>query len=483
MKVPSHLKDLLPFPLEKIKEMAQLVGQPQWVSAVKEAVEKVGGKDPFGPGGILQFLQQASRWAESMAEPFVGSGKQGPQNAGVNGTGELFSSRWTNGLLTQDALASQLLLAGHPSEANHISDELRLLAVGLMGGIDALVVSNTTSAIAAVAMSQNKMSQNKPSSWVLPRVDCVRPFRFGVSSASSLRAILDETGSIVNEVGSNHECLRSDWESVAHPESVSVLTATPGGTGDPEATARYLADLSHWVSQHSVSWTEVLFNGSLHSVPEHASLTSVVADRWHFGMEMLLVPCDAWIGGPECCVILTRKKTPRWEEVQRVVHNLGLEASMLTQSVLLKVLQATEGYDGWQRTPAAQALSVSSDNLKFRGEKMASQLIGLGRIEQVNAIEKDCRVGMGVWSSMRWKSTVLQVRMNGIAPSELAKRLSEGVRPVWCQVQSDCIELVLRTIDPDEDRFVTQRLSEEAGAMDARTDSESCTNNANAESS
>lgn len=478
MKVPSHLKDLLPFPLEKIKEMAQLVGQPQWVSAVKEAVEKVGGKDPFGPGGILQFLQQASRWAESMAEPFVGSGKPGPQNAGVNGTGELFSSRWTNGLLTPDALASQILLAGHPSEANHISEELRSFAVGLMGGIDALVVSNTTSAIAAVAMSQKNQR-----SWVLPRIDCVRPFRFGVSSASSLRTILDETGAVVNEVGSNHECLRSDWESISHPESVSVLTATPGGTADPESAAQYIADLSQWVSQHSVPWVEVLFNGSLHSVPEHASLTSIIADRWHLGMEMILVPCDAWIGGPECCLILTRKKTPRWEEVHRLVQNLGLDAPMISQSVLLNALRATEGYEGWQRTPAAQALSVNSDNLKFRGEKMASQLTGLGRIEQVNVIEKDCRVGMGVWSSMRWKSTVVQVRMNGISPSELAKRLSDGARPVWCQVQNDCIELVLRTIDPDEDRFVTQRLSEEAGATDARTESESCTNSANTESS
>ncbi|XZE32889.1 hypothetical protein SH501x_003655 [Pirellulaceae bacterium SH501] len=478
MKVPSHLKDLLPFPLEKIKEMAQLVGQPQWVSAVKEAVEKVGGKDPFGPGGILQFLQQASRWAETMAEPFVGSGKPGPQNAGVNGTGELFSSRWTNGLLPQDALASQLLLAGHPSEANRVSEELRSFSIGLMGGIDAIVVSNTASAIAAVALGQRNQG-----SWVLPRVDCVRPFRFGVSSASSLRAILDETGVIVNEVGSNHECLRSDWETIAQPESVSVLTATPGGTADPESTAQYLADLSQWVSAHSVSWIEVLFNGSLHSVPEHASLTSVIADRWHLGMEMIIVPCDAWIGGPECCLLLTRKKTPRWDAVQRVVQNLGLEASMMTQSVLLKALRATEGFEGWQRTPAAQALSVSPDNLKFRGEKMASQLTGLGKIEQVNVIQKDCRVGMGVWSSTRWKSTVVQVRMSGVAPSELAKRLAENARPIWCQVQSDCIELVLRTIDPDEDRFVTQRLSEEAGATEARTESESWTNSANTESS
>lgn len=476
MKVPSPFKDLLPFPIEKIKEMAQLVGQPQWVSAVKEAVEKVGGKDPFGPGGILQFLQQASRWAETMAEPFVGSGKPGTQNAGVNGTGELFSSRWTNGLLTQDVLASQLLLAGQPSEANRVSEDLRSLAVGLMGGIDALVVSNTTSAIAAVAMSQPESS-----ACVLPRVDCVRPFRFGVSSVSSLRAILDEAGVIVNEIGSNHECLRSDWESIHHPESVSVLTATPGGMADPESTALYLADISQWVSKHSVAWIEVLFNGSLHSVPEHAALTSVVADRWHLGMEMILVPCDAWMGGPECCLILTRKKNPRWESVQRVVHNFGLEASMMTQSVLLKTLRATEGYEGWQKTVAAQALCVSIDNLKFRGEKMASQLTGLGRIEQVKVVEKDCRIGMGVWGSMRWKSIVVQVRMSGIAPSELAKRLSEGTRPIWCQVQSDCVELVLRTIDPDEDRFVTQRLSEEAGADDTRTGSESWTNNANTE--
>lgn len=478
MKVPSPWKDLLPFPLEKIKEMAQMVGQPQWVSAVKEAVEKVGGKDPFGPGGILQFLQQASRWAESMAEPFVSSAGSGNLSAGVNGTGELFSSRWTNGLLTQDALAAQLLLSGHPSEASRVTGELRCLAVGLMGGMDAVVVANTTTAIAALGLAHRDEG-----SWILPRVDCVRPFRFGVSSAGSLQMILHEAGASVIEVGSNQECLPSDLDAATKSPSTILLTATPGGTPDADSAAKYLADISQWASQKNTSWIEVLFNGSLHTVPEHASLTSVVADRWHLGMEMLVIPCDAWIGGPECCLILTRKKSPLWESVQRIVQNLGMGASTLTQSILLKALQSTEGFAGWQRTPAAHALTVGLDNLKFRAEKIVTQCTGLGKIEQVTALEKDCRIGMGVWSGSRWRSSVIQIRMQGIAPSELAQRLAEGSRPIWCQVQSDCIELVLRTIDPDEDRYVVQRLSEVAGATAAPTDSDSSTNNAKTSSS
>jgi seryl-tRNA(Sec) selenium transferase len=347
-----------------------------------------------------------------------------------------------------------------------------------MGGIDAIVVANTSAAITALGVSFRGERR-----WILPRVDCVRPFRFGVSSTSNLRAILDEIGAEVSEVGSNQECLRSDLDAIPTFDSSALLSATPGGTADPDAAARYLADLSQWAAQHQSPWVEVLFNASLHALPEHASLTSVVADRWLHGMDLLVVPCDMWIGGPECCLILTRKNNPSWEKVQRVVLNLGLEAPMITQSILLKVLQTTESFEGWQSTHAARSLCVGAENLRFRAEKMALQLSGLGKIELASVVEKDYRVGMGVWSRSRWKSAALQVRMHGISPSELAKRLSEGERPIWCQVQSDCIELVLRTIDPDEDRYLVQRLSEEAGAAEAWTESESRTNNANTSSS
>ena len=49
--------------------------------------------------------------------------------------------------------------------------------------------------------------------------------------------------------------------------------------------------------------------------------------------------------------------------------------------------------------------------------------------------------------------------------------LEASDRPIWANEFSDHIELVLRTMDPDEDRYVVQRLSDEPIDSEARTES------------
>ena len=91
MRIPIPFKDLLP--IEAVKQLSQLVVQPSLVAALKDAAQKLGLKEQLQPGNIQQILQQAGRWMESVAEPWLRDAKPGLM-PGINATGELFSTRW-----------------------------------------------------------------------------------------------------------------------------------------------------------------------------------------------------------------------------------------------------------------------------------------------------------------------------------------------------------------------------------------------------
>ncbi len=486
MKIPPQLKDLLPLPLETLKQLAQVVGQPQMVSALKEAIDKVGAtdvKEVLSVEGIQNLFQQAGRWVDSVADPWGGSPKGKKGGTGINGTGELFSSRWTNGLTSPDNsrwMAEALL---GTSESVAATRNLKTLAMGLTGAHEILVASNVSSALTALAIAEMGMGKESKRSWILPRIDIVRPFRYGTAATGTLRSPLDELGRSVHEVGSNQECTQEDFDSLPALEEPILLTTSPNsipnidsqgnrsaehreGTGAGESSASW----KEWCHERRGTWVEVLFDGSLHPTDGTESsggvppLGTSIIDRWDRGVDMILVPCDGWISGGETCLILARKKSPWWEQIQRTLANTGLEASPLSQAWLYRVLTATESRQRWEETPVGQFATTSMENLRFRGQKMVAQLTGMSRIESLTLEEKGCRIGMGVWGNLRVPSVVLSIVPNGLSPSALAEYLASGDRPIWCNVQSDRLELVLRTVDPDEDRFIVQRLSDEAGA-------------------
>ena len=86
------------------------------------------------------------------------------------------------------------------------------------------------------------------------------------------------------------------------------------------------------------------------------------------------------------------------------------------------------------------------------------QLATSPTLERVNATRKACRIGAGVWSSQRLDSSVVQLFPKSGSPSAMAEQFAAGELPIWTNVQTDHIELVMRSIEPDEDRLIVKQL-------------------------
>jgi hypothetical protein len=145
---------------------------------------------------------------------------------------------------------------------------------------------------------------------------------------------------------------------------------------------------------------------------------------------------------------------------------------------MLDHLQSVHSPDDWKKSEVGQILTTNVDNLRNRANRLCVQLAGSPFVDQANVQTRACKLGSGVWGQTTLDSAVIKVFPKKKSVSELAKYLHESIRPIWGNVNSDHIEIVLRTLSPDDDRALVQRLCDEPMASDERTDKESKTNSA-----
>lgn len=471
MRIPPNLRDMFPFPVETIKQLAQMVGQPQIVTALKEAAERVGIKEPFGPGGVQQIIQQAGRWVDAVADGFTGRSVAPCGVAGVNATGEIFSQRWSHVPSMLSHSQGWLDLMASSADSERTLAQLKSLILKLTGAEDALILSSTTAALYGLATA------NRNAPWIVPRVDCIKVPRFGISGPSSVRDTLESAGVEVREAGSNQECERNDiqftmGQSLDSPSKATLFSTAPNSL-PLEFRELHNKNVSEIASESDTYLVRLLLNAHFQKIVGSSLATSVVSEQWSSANDVLLVPCDGLLGGAEACLVLVQKKLPFWSSLQRIVQVAGLEASSQLQSFLLRSFRMYESPGQWEKTLLGLALTNPIENLKNRAERLAIQLSGTSKIEKAVVQTKLCRIGNGVWMNEKLESSVLQLFPKSISVAALRDFLESSDRPIWVNEFSDHIELVLRTIDPDEDRYIVQRLSDEPTVSEARTESAS----------
>jgi len=450
MRFPIPFKDLLP--IEAIKQLSQLVSQPTLVNAIKEAAQKIGLKDQFQSGNIQQILQQAGRWMESAAEPWLRNAQPGLL-PGINATGEFFSNRWCSHRLCADAITQMSHLQSHFAETVKLDLQLRNLLIGLTSAQVVAVVPSTTLALYVIALADT--SSKEHARWILPRVDCVRLPQAGATQGGNVRTILDQANAKTLEIGTNQDCMPNDFTEALREAGSRLLIASPNSL-PAESRLEHRSRGLTAAKQADAAVTEILMDGAIHDLSGLGITSRVIANAWDDGIELIIVPGDGLLGGPECGIILGKQNA--MENVLKIVDALGIHASSITKAALLRTLQVSESLEQWRQLPIGASLSTSFENLQNRAERLVKQLATNPMFERVAVSRKSCRIGAGVWSSQRMDSSTIQLFPKSTTPSAMAELFASGEVPVWTNVQSDHVELVLRSIEPDEDRILIQQI-------------------------
>lgn len=476
MKFPKDFRQF--FPTEAVKQVSQFIGNPKLAEALRDAAEKAGFKDTFTNSSlqpIQQVFENASRWMENFTKQFTDGSTSDLVGAGINATGELFSPRWLGvPLSTQHSL----MLAGSirgAIDASHLTQELSRFVCGQTGAQEVLFVNSLAAALSTIAASTSRMEGK--SKWILPRQNCIRIPRFGDSSVGSLRDILDDARVEVVEVGTNQDCdvdelRRVLGEDKAFAVSLSLDSSSIPIPGD-SATMSTRSALLAAKEKNTLQIVELVLDGTVLDIREKIGVGKDIKQIWKDGVDIAIVPCEFLIGSTEGCMILFRDHSAIAGATRGRVSLNGTELSAASKLLLFSLLRSSTNYEDWEQTELGQILSTSPENLRQRAQRMAKQLEGSSLVQSVEASSKFCRLGSGVWASTKLETGCVRVYPKSGNAKDLAASLLKGPQPIWCIVESECVEIVLRTMSPDDDLALIQRFCETFQESDVRTESES----------
>jgi L-seryl-tRNA(Ser) seleniumtransferase len=426
-------------PSEAIKQLSQWIHQPMLTHALKEAAQKLGLKEVPPLSSFQELLRQAGRWVDAAVEPWSGSDAS-RMTPGVNATGELFSTRWTAPRLVSECIPLSNVVSANFTEDSGIETHCRTLLMGSTGATDALVAPNLAVALNLVASGLS--ASERIDEWIMPRMSCIR-FPSGPSHGGVLvRQVLDAAGADVQEIGTSTECLTLDYDRAISTSKKLLMLASPTHPDANRASgiARVRA------TQGLVC--ELALDGCLHDLRELGLPIDALSRRWDEA-DILIVPGHHALAGPECGIILGRLDT--LAPIRAFAEQSGMLASRWTHWMLCESLRGTQSREGWGRSPTGATLSTSLANLENRALRIANQC---DEMPGIQVTTQPSKIGSGAWHTVRLESAVLKITPQNESASRLAERLADNVPPIWCNVQSDHVELVLRTIEPAEDSVV-----------------------------
>jgi L-seryl-tRNA(Ser) seleniumtransferase len=443
--------------MEAVKQLSQLVAQPALVNAIKETAQKLGIKEPLTSGNFQQILQQAGRWMESVSEPWTHNAAPGLA-PGVNATGELFSGRWSTHRLGDHAMRQLQLVYSHYSETTKLDSQLRDHLIGMTGAQAAIVFPNLSIALHAVAIASSE--HDKPDSraqWILPRVDGIRLPQSG-SNGGQIRNILDASRVSTVEIGSIQDCNESDFRAGMQADQARLILVSPNALPiDLQPRQREVGYQACKENANNV--VEVILNGALHDLSAIGVPHRNVADCWQSATEFIILPGDGYLGGPECGIVLGTKDAI--ETLSPSAEKLGFCANTSTKAALLRTLEGQSTFEKWKTLPIGMTLSTSIENMLHRAQRISNQLQLSNVVSNVEIATRPCNLGAGAWSSLRMDSVVLRLTLKAGTPSACAEQLAKSDPPIWTNIYSSHIELVMRSIEPDEDRLLVDILCQE----------------------
>ena len=434
-------------PSEALKQFTQLVNQPALTNAIKEAAQKLGLNELNPMANVQEILRQAGRWVETTVEPWSQLDRASLL-PGINATGEWFNARWTAPQLLKEVSSLPSLVYGSFTQDSAVEPQLKKLLLATTGAADALVTPNVASAIflAAKAYQQSGVVDEI----VLPRIHCIRIPSSVSHGGVHVRSIIDAAGTLVTEIGSSTDCQIEDYRRAIGTNRTLLVVSSPTANDDCKEQGIQVA------REKQSAVIEIALDASIHDLEPYGIPARGIIRRWQDGPDLMILPGQSLLAGPECGIVLGTADAVA--KVRALAEQIGMQADRVTLAVLCETLRRIESLDGWKQSPIGSTICTSIENLENRARRMAIQLEVAPSIETIDVAKASCRLGSGNWQSVKLDSAILRIKPKNRTASQFADLLTALPTPIWCNVLSDHIECVVRSIDPSEDQAMINAL-------------------------
>jgi len=277
--------------------------------------------------------------------------------------------------------------------------------------------------------------------------------------------VMQMSGAVLREVGTTNKTHLRDYEEAINERTGAILRVHHSNyriVGFAEEPG--IEDLVALGKKHGLPVIDDLGSGALVDLrrfglePEPLVQTSVRA-----GATVACFSGDKLIGGPQSGIIVGETET-----IARIKKNplkRALRVGKLTIAALEATLKLFLNPDELPRVhPVYAMLSLTPADLERRARRLERSLkkalvsaatsISRPSTAVITVEDGKSQVGSGSVPAEFLPTKLLCVRPLRITAEDLARRLRRSEPPVFARVHKDAVWLDLRTVQPDEDRFI-----------------------------
>lgn len=463
-KLPS-VNQLLESP--QLKQMVQTVNHSVVADGVRSFLDDLREQVSTESGEVTiptpsEIADKIANWLKTEEKPYL--------RPVINGTGIILHTGLGRAPLANSAIESvQKISEGYASvevdvrtgERGQRIKSVEKLLCELTGAEAAAVVNNNAAAtmIALSAMAQGK------------EVIVSRGQLIEIGGSYRLPDVMECSGAKLREVGTTNKTHLFDYERAINEETGALLKVHPSNFEvvgfTKTVTTKEMVALA---SEHGLPVIDDVGSGALIDFAEFGLMDEpVVSQSIKDGADIVLFSGDKLIGGPQCGIIIGKKKY-----INTILSN-PLMRAMRVDKMTLAALSATlliyrDESRARTEIPILRMLSMPRENLKLRAEKVVTQLSHLTEFMTCEAVEADSMLGGGSLPTQKLSTWCVALTPNDHSVDRLAAGLRNGEASVIGRVQKDKYFLDMRTVQPSQDACLVESIESYCGDFKAEAE-------------
>lgn len=285
-----------------------------------------------------------------------------------------------------------------------------------------------------------------------------------IGGSYRLPEVMECSNAKLKEVGTTNKTRASDYSDAINEETGALLKVHPSNyvvMGFTETPT--IEEMVKIGNQHSLPVIDDVGSGALIDFGRFGLTDEpVVQDSIEAGADIVLFSGDKLIGGPQCGIIIGKKKL-----VEKIIRSPLMRAFRVGK-LTLAALQATltlyrKPDQAEMHIPLLRMLSTSDENLKLRAEKIVSMTQHLGFIKSVRAEVTQSMLGGGSIPTQHIASWAVAIEPNGMSVNDLAAKLRQAEPSLLGRVNNDQLFIDIRTVQPSQDMEIVQLLEQLQG--------------------
>jgi len=276
-----------------------------------------------------------------------------------------------------------------------------------------------------------------------------------IGGSFRLPSILDQAGARMMEIGTTNRTHLADYKKAITPETAILLrvhTANYRIEGfTAEVPTKEMADLAH---AHGLLMVDDIGSGALFGLERWGLEHEYTAqESVRDGADVVLFSGDKLLGGPQCGIMVGRKKLIA--AITKHPLHRALRMDKLRLCALEETLRLVANDERVDHTvPTYQMLARSPEDLRRQAEALAARLREAQPSLRVTAREDVTYVGSGSLPARAFPSWVVVVTSPSSSANTLARLLRLGDPPIYGRIHREEVILDLRTVLPGEDEEI-----------------------------